>query len=154
MWTPRFPSVVDHHVSLVVREFEKPFLTQRAVILFILVTLFVLLQCILNLKLLPTGAAGIRLLMNPHVCLQLFWTTESFITFWTSSIVFFDVNLQMFVEIFRKGKCLLTVRTRVALAICCFSMGDYVPFQMIQSTKYFAAITTDEVSRAGLDLLM
>lgn len=113
-----------------------------------------LLQCVLDLKLLPTRVAGVRLFMNPHVHLQLFWTTEGFVTFRTSPIVFFHMNLQVFVEVFWEGKILLTIRARVALAVCCFAMGHYVPFQMIHPTKYFAAVAADETPRVGLDLLV
>lgn len=76
-----------------------------------------LLQRILDLKLLAAGVAGVRLFMNPHVRLQFFRTTEGFITFWTSPIVFFHMNLQVFVEVFWKGKILLTIRACVTLTV-------------------------------------
>lgn len=87
--TSRFPSVVDRHVPLVVGQLDEVFAAQRTIKLFVLMPLLMLLQRILDLELLPAGAAGVRLLMDPHVCLQAFWTTEGFVTFWTGPIVFF-----------------------------------------------------------------
>lgn len=141
-------------MPLVVRELDEAFAAQRAVILFVLMPLLVLLQCILHLKLLPAGAALVRLLVNHHVRLQFFYAAEGLVTFRTSPVVFLHMNLQVFVKIFWEGVALLTLGAIVTLTISCFAMGHYVPFQMIHSAKYFAAVVADEAPRAGLDLLV
>lgn len=64
------------------------------------------------------------------------------------------MNLQVFVEVFWEGKILLTIRARVNISVCCFAMGHYVPFQMIHTTEYFAAIAAGEAPGFGLDLLV
>lgn len=118
-------------MPLVVGQLDESLAAQGTIILLILVALLVLLQRVLDFKLLPAGAAGVRLLVNPHVGLQFFRATEGFVTFRTSTIVFFNVNLQVFVEVFWEGKVLLTIRARVALAVGSFAMGHYVSFQMV-----------------------
>lgn len=64
VWTSGFSSVVDLHVSLIMRQFHEVFLAQRTVILIMLVTLLMFLQSIFHFELLPTDAAGKGFLMN------------------------------------------------------------------------------------------
>lgn len=144
MWTPGLSPAVDHHVPLVVRQLEEAFVAQRTVILLTLVTLLVFLQCVLHLKFLLTDAAAVQLLMNLHVCLQLLKATKVFIAFRASSLVFLDVNLQVLVEVFGKGKVSVTIGACVTLAVGCFAVGHDVSFQVIHSTKHFPAVATNE----------
>lgn len=141
-------------MPLIVGKLEEVFAAQCTVILFAFMTLLVLLQSILNFKLLSTRAAGIRLLMHRHVYLQFFKTTKGFITLWAGPLVFFHMYLQVFVEVFHKGKVCLTIRARETLPIRCFPMSHYVPFQVIHSAEFFAAVATDEASRTRRDLLV
>lgn len=87
-----------------------------------LVALLMLLQGVLHFKLLPTSAAGKRLLMNLHVGLQLFCATKIFIAFRTSPAAFLCMVLKVFVEIFWKVKDFLAVRACVMIRIGGFAV--------------------------------
>lgn len=155
MRTLGFPPAVDHEVPLVVRQFDEAFVAQGAVILLALVELLVLLQRVLNLELLPTGVAREGFQVNPHVSLQLFCTREGLVTLGTGPVVFLHVDLQVLVEVFREGKSLPTVRTRVTLAVRLLLMRHNVPLQVIHTAKYLPTVPTGEaLGAAGLDLLV
>lgn len=128
MWASRFSSIMDHNVLLIVRELKEVFAAHRTVIFIVLVNQLVLLQSVLDLKFLPTGAAGVRLLMDHHVSLQFFRAAKRLLTFRTGAAVLFDVNLQVLVEVFWEGKVLLAIRAGVTLGLGSFTMGHNVPF--------------------------
>lgn len=128
VWTSGFSSVMDHQVSLIVRDFEEVFVTHGAVILLSLVALFMLLQRILHLELLPAGAAGVNFVMKHHVSLEFSRAVEGFAAFWTRPAVFFGVHLQMFVEVFWEQEVLLAVRACVKISVRSFAMAHYVSF--------------------------
>lgn len=150
--TIRFTSAVDLDVTLVAGKLEEVLVAYRTVVaLLVLVAFLMLAVCILHLKILATSLAGVRLFVNLHVCLQVFGTAEGCVTFRTNALVFLGVTLQVLVQILRECKLLLTIRARVTFLAGLFVVAHNVPFQMINTTKFFVAITTfQDFDRMGL----
>lgn len=150
-----FPPAVDHQVPLVVRQLDEALVAQGAVILLALVELLVLLQRVRHLELLPAGVAREGLQVSPHVSLQRVCAGEGLVTLGAGAVVFLHVDLQVLVEVFREGESLLTVRTRVTLAVRLLLMRHNVPLQVIHPAKYLPTVPAGEaLGAAGLDLLV
>lgn len=107
--------------------------------------------CILHLEPLATRLAGVRLLVDLQVCLQVLGAAEGVITFGTNAVVLLTVTLQVFAQILGESKLLLAFRARATVLAGLSVVAHNVPLQVKQSTKFSATIATlQDLSGMGL----
>lgn len=111
-----FAFAVDLDVAHVVGQLRKVLVAQQTVeALLALVALLVLAACVLHLKLLAASLAGVRVLVDLRVRLQVFGAAERCVTFQTFALVLLGVTLQVSAQVIGEGKLLRTVRAEVTL---------------------------------------